>query len=177
MASPEPNPKVNETPGYFQRRAERLVLEGCRHWVVGIITQSTVPWTQAQLLYRGELGDENGARAVVSLARFVAALGPAMPSPLSTFGPGSSLLIPDEMLIMSLLSGLQHSDQRLQHFCLRHLCRVDGMEALAKTARTFSSTLAECGADLKPLPASVFKKTLNLMAITGRNKSACDGLH
>lgn len=108
---------------YFDRPPEKLVLDGYRHWTRGTVLRSTEPWTEAQLLYRGLLGDEDGERAIIALARFVRALGQCASCPLRAFRSGSRFVCSDETLVMGLIAGIQNGDEPVVHFCLDRLCR------------------------------------------------------
>ena len=60
---------------YFARPAERLVLEGYRHWTYGFATGDGVSWRSATDLYQDILGGYGSAAAVRALSGFVSTLG------------------------------------------------------------------------------------------------------
>ncbi len=146
---------------YFDRPPERLVLEGYRHWTRGTVLRSTEPWTQAQLLYRGLLGDEDGETAIVALAHFVTTLGRCAICPLRVFNAGSCNICRDETLVMGLIAGIQNGDEPAIDLCLRKLCRRPLCDSAAMAAGTFALTLKFLGQTMLPIPAHVVARILD----------------
>lgn len=87
---------------YFDRPAEKLVLEGYRCWTRGFILRSTEPWTEAHHLYRYLLGEDDAVHGIVALAGFVKSLGSCAACPLRTCRSGSPFICRDETLVMVL---------------------------------------------------------------------------
>ncbi len=140
---------------YFERPAEKLVLEGYRCWTRGYAARSTEPWTEAQLLYRGILGDENGEQAIIALAGFVRTLGCCASCPLRMYRSGSPVVCRDETLVMGMIAAIQNGDQPTLDFCLERLCNRDSRDEVAMVAGVFALKLRAMGQMLRPIPRHV----------------------
>lgn len=145
---------------YFDRPPEKLVLDGYRHWTSGTVLRSTEPWTEAQRLYRGLLGDKDGERAIVALARFVRTLGQCATCPLRVFNAGSRFICRDETLVMGLIAGIQNSDEECVLLCLENLCRRGLIDQAAVAAGDFALTLKAMDQTMLPVPARVVARLL-----------------
>lgn len=143
---------------YFERPPEKMVLQGFRFWTRGTVLRSMEPWTQAQLLYRALLGNEDGERAIIALARFVSTLGQCAPCPLKVFNSGSRFICRDETLVLGLISGIQNGDEPAVHFCLDKLCRHDLRDRTAMSAGAFALTLKALDYTMLPIPADVVER-------------------
>lgn len=120
---PESRESAAGQTAYFDRPPEKLVLDGYRHLIRGAALSSTEHLSKAQRLYRGLLGDEDGERAIMALAKFVRTLGQSAACPLNVFKPGSRHICRDETLVMALMAGIQNGDEQTIHYCLEKLCR------------------------------------------------------
>ena len=145
---------------YFERPPEKLVLQGFRFWTRGTVLSSMEPWTEAQLLYRGLLGDEDGERAIIALARFVRVLGQCASCPLKVFRSGSRFICRDETLVMGLIAGIQNGDEPTVHYCLEKLCRPDHRDSAAMAAGIFALTLKAMDCTMLPIPAHVVERIM-----------------
>lgn len=153
----------NSYPGpdsYFERPAEKLVLEGYRCWTRGYVMRSTEPWTDAQLLYRGMLGDANGEQAIIALAGFVKTLGQCAICPLRMFKSGSRFICRDETLVMGLIAGIQNGDQPAVEFSLKELCCPNLCEDVAMAAGVFALELKAMDKIMMPIPAHVLARII-----------------
>lgn len=146
---------------YFERPPEMLVLQGFRFWTRGTVLSSTEPWTQAQILYRGLLGDEDGERAIIALARFVRILGQCANCPLKVFNSDSRFVCRDETLVMALIAGIQNGDEPTVHYCLEKLCRPDHRDRAAMAAGAFALTLKALDHTMLPIPAHVVERIMS----------------
>lgn len=148
---------------YFDRPAEKLVLEGYRCWTRGFVLRSTEPWTEAEHLYRHLLGDNDARHAVVALAGFVKTLGRCAACPLRMFHSGSPFICRDETLVMGLVSGIQNCDEAATTFCLELLCCRKRCGEAAQAAGDFALTLKALHMVMMPIPTPV------LQSIAGRH--------
>lgn len=144
-------------PGYFDRPAEKLVLEGYRSWTHGFILRSMEPWTQAQLLYHDLLGPEDAPHAIVALAGFIKTLGQCAACPLRTFRSGSQFICRDEALVMGLIAGIQNCDESATFICLERLCCRMRRANAASAAGDYALTLKAMHMVMKPIPVSVIE--------------------
>jgi hypothetical protein len=146
--------------GYFERPPEKLVLEGYRCRTRGQVTRSTGPWTEAQLLYRGMLGDAAGEQAIIALARFVRTLGQCAACPLRMLRSGSPFICRDETLVLGLIAGLQNGDDPTVDFCLERLCCPQLCGEVSFAAGHFALTLKCHGKMMQPLAVHVLARIL-----------------
>lgn len=151
------NGAVGHIP-YFERPPEKMVLQGFRFWTRGTVLRSTEPWTKAQLLYRGMLGDDEGERAIIALARFVSTLGQCATCPLKVFHSSSRFICRDETLVMGLIAGIQNCNELTVHFCLEKLCRRTLRDRTAMSAGAFALTLKALDHIMWPIPAHVVER-------------------
>jgi hypothetical protein len=122
--------------------------------------RSTVPWTQAQELYRALLGDEDGEQAIITLARFVRTLGQCAICPLRVFNSGSYFICRDETLVMGLIAGIQNCDDPTVMLCLGKLCCADRGDEAAMAAGNFALTLKFMGKTMLPIPAHIVARII-----------------
>lgn len=146
---------------YFDRPPEKLVLDGYRHLIRGAALSSSNHLTRAQLLYRRLLGDDDGEKAIMALARFVRTLGQCAACPLNVFSPGSRNICRDETLVMALIAGIQNADERTIHYCLEKLCRPDHRDRAAMAAGVFALILKSLDHTMLPIPAHVVEQILS----------------
>jgi len=145
---------------YFARPAERLVLEGYRHWTCGFATGHEMSWQFATQLYDDILGGHGSATAVQALADFVATLGRCATCPLKTFESGSTHICRDEVLVMGLIAGIQNNDEEATSLCLTELSCATRCDEVALAAGSFALVLRGLDKHLLPIPASVLRDIL-----------------
>ncbi|MDZ5695667.1 hypothetical protein [Chelativorans sp. M5D2P16] len=155
---PERRNELDDPCRYFERPAEKLVLEGYRCWTHGYATRSTEPWIDAQRLYRRLLGEENGADAIIALAGFVKTLGVCAVCPLRMFRSGAPFICRDEALVLGLISGIQNADQPTVDYCLQSLCCPQFCEDVAMTAGAFALSLKASDRIMMPIPVHVLAR-------------------
>jgi len=146
---------TNQT--YHERTPERLVLEGYRHWSAGFDTQSIAPWEMAFLLYREELGAEDGKRALAELSHYVRTLKACSTCPLRSYPFHSRHLCLEECLSIGLIAGMQHDDGT-SDVCLQHMACPLRENEIATAAKTFAMVLSDLGQRLLPVPPTVIKE-------------------
>lgn len=144
---------------YFARPAERLVLEGYRHWTCGFATGDRTSLQSAAELYEGILGG-HGSAAVQALSDFVSTLGRCATCPLKTFESGSAHICRDEVLVMGLIAGIQNNDEEATSLCLTELSCATRCDEVALAAGSFALVLRGLDKHLLPIPASVLRDIL-----------------
>lgn len=174
---PQPHDTIARSSGYFERAPEKLVLEGYRCWTRGYVMQSTEPWTQAQLLYRGLLGSRNGTRAIVALAGFVKTLGLCATCSLCIFDSGSRFICRDEVLVMGLIAGIQNCDEPTIEACLQRLCRPQRSGEAAMAAGGFALSLKSMGKVMRPIPAHVIARLADRSPDMEADAMTCHTIH
>ena len=145
---------------YLYRPGEHLVLEGYRYWSSGVITGDYSHWQKAQLLYSEKLGHTEGKLLLMALSDFTRALGLCATCPLKTSPIGCQSLCRDEVLILGLLSGLQHDEQTTIILCLDGLVCGKKSEEVLYVAEILASTLKSLDKILLPVPCKVIKSIL-----------------
>lgn len=147
--------------GYFERPAEKLVLEGYRRWTAGYESGSVVPWEMALALYSEILGESGGRQVLAELAHFVRTLGRCAACPLRAFPFGSRHVCRDECLALGLVAGHQHGDGRAVELCLGALACAARAAEVSAAAAGFASMLAERHRVLLPIPPSAIEDILS----------------
>lgn len=139
---------------YFSRRAERLVLEGYRHWAAGFQTGSITPWEMGWSLYVDMLGYEHGEKLTTEMQGFVRTLKLCSACPLRAFPFNSRHLCLEECLVLGLVAGLQ-SDDEVAEFCLNRLTCPARCDPIRRAAQRLADTLSAMDAQLLPVPRHV----------------------
>ena len=154
------NCRNGNASAYLARPAERLVLEGYRHWTCGFATGDGMSWRSATELYEDILGGHGSATAVQALSDFVSTLGRCATCPLKTFASGSSHICRDEVLVMGLIAGIQNDDEEATALCLSELSCETRCDEVALAAGAFALVLRGLDKHLIPIPASVLHDIL-----------------
>ncbi len=145
---------------YLHRPSEYLVLEGYRHWSSGVITGNYSHWESAWNLFAVKLGVEEGRLALNALTKFTKTLGLCATCPLKTSPIGCNSLCRDEVLILGLLSGIQHGEETTVTLCLDGLTCPSRCEEVLIAAETLATTFRSLGKLLMPVPARTIKAIL-----------------
>lgn len=158
-------PRINDLNGqngcYFDRPAERLVLEGYRRWMSGFETGSITPWELTWQLYVETLGDADGRRAMTELSHFVRTLRRCAQCPLRMFPFGAHHVCRDECLTLGLIAGLQHGDEEAAATCLEAIACPLGRDEAGEAARAFATLLSEFELTLLPIPKPAIDDVLS----------------
>ena len=145
---------------YFERPAEKLVLEGYRHWTAGYDTGSVVPWEMAWGLYSDVLGGANARIALAHLSHFIRTLGRCAHCPLRAFPFGAHHICRDECLTLGLIAANQHQDMAAAELCIGAMvCAPRGRE-VAEAATDFAAALSGFEQRLLPIPAGIIEDVL-----------------
>ncbi|MEM9279536.1 MAG: hypothetical protein AAGA76_13260 [Pseudomonadota bacterium] len=145
---------------YLGRPSEHLVLEGYRLWSSGIITGDYSNWDSAWNLFAVKLGVKEGRLALNALTRFTKTLGLCAACPLKTSPVGCYSLCRDEVLILGLLSGIQHDDETVITLCLDALACPKRCEEVLLAAEFFATIMRTLNKLLLPVPANTIKAIL-----------------
>ena len=149
-----------QSVGYFERHAERLVLDGARLWQLGNRTGEARHFRNARRLYHDILGQMRATPVLGELAVFVAALGRCASCPLKAHMPGENHVTSDEVLLLGLIAGVQHGDDPLVGTCLDGLTCPARCDELAHSAARFAVTLRAHGHLLRPIPVAAVHDVL-----------------
>jgi hypothetical protein len=145
---------------YFARPPERLVLDGSRLWLMGVIHEEWRFFNDAACLYREILGAHLADYAVQELDRFVNTLGRCALCPLKAFPPGVRHICRDEVLLLGLVSAIQHGDDPSTQTCLNALTCPGRCEEAAMAAASFAIMLRSAGQKLACIPLSAIEDIL-----------------
>lgn len=151
---------MNSSHQYLERSGEHLVLEGYRYWSSGVITGDYSHWDKAWNLYAVRLGTKEGKIALDALTKFTKTLGLCAACPLKTSPVGCQHLCRDEVMILGLLSGIQHDEQTTITLCLDGLVCPKRCEEVLIAAEVLAITLRSLGKILLPVPPEVIKAIL-----------------
>lgn len=137
---------------WVQRPAERLVLDGYRHWAEHQARSACGILHTRPDLYQTALGRRVGRLAMAAWRDFVQALDLCAACPLRSMAAGSGGICADEVLIIGLVAGIQNGDQAATETCLRRLTCASGCETVALAAGNFALVLKSVGMTLQPVP-------------------------
>ncbi|MEP3275132.1 MAG: hypothetical protein ABJN26_08335 [Stappiaceae bacterium] len=156
---------------YCKREPEKLVLQGYRLWSMGIVTQEYTHWEDAWNLFAGTLGADDGRFVMDAMVRFVRTLGRCAACPLRTHAPESAWLCQDEILVLGLIAGIQHGDDKAVQFCLNALSCSSRCSDVELAAGEFALTLRSLDKRLLPISLEVLGNTLGQIASEDRSNA------
>lgn len=139
---------------YLDRKGERLVVQGFRHWLSGYEFGDTACWEQAWSLFTDELGAVNAGALVTHLHFWVKAIREKASEPVRCLTCQCRYLCREECLCVGMIAALQHGDEASAALCAGALVGGRADEVIA-TARQFASLLIENGACLLEVPPHV----------------------
>jgi hypothetical protein len=139
---------------YLDRKGERLVVQGFRHWLSGYEFGDTACWEQAWSLFTDELGAVNAGVLVSHLHYWVKAIREKAAEPVRCLTCQCRYLCREECLCVGMIAALQHGDEASAALCAGTLVGGRADEVIA-TARQFASLLIENGARLLEVPPHV----------------------
>jgi hypothetical protein len=145
---------------YFNRPAEKLVIEGYRHWHAVEAFGRAEHWQAAVRLYCGLLGRQPGARALADLAQFVETLERCAACPLRALPFGDGHLNREEALVIGLVAGIQHGDEAATRACLDGLTCASRCDEVEAAAGRFAVTLKASRHLLVPVPRATIEDIL-----------------
>ena len=139
---------------YLDRKGERLVVQGFRHWLSGYEFGDTACWEQAWSLFTDELGAVNAGALVSHLHFWVKAIREKAAEPVRCLTCQCRYLCREECLCVGMIAALQYGDEASAALCAGALVGGKADEVIA-TARQFASLLVENGARLLEVPPHV----------------------
>jgi len=149
---------------YLDRKGERLVVQGLRHWLSGYEFGDTACWEQAWTLFTDELGAVNAGALVTHLHFWVKAIREKAAEPIRCLTCQCRCLCREECLCVGMIAALQHSDEASASLCAGALLGSHADEVI-RAARQFASLLSANGARLLEVPPHVI-----LSIVSGEQK-------
>lgn len=150
---------------------ERLVLEGYRHWVVGMAISQRPDLARIESLYGDYFPSDQVRPALTALMGFINALGICSTCPLKTFQVGSGHLCRDEAMVLALIAALQHGDEEAAELSLVSLSCKNRCAEVAVAAGELAVILKSANYVLLPISISVME---NILAISRASRHASD---
>lgn len=145
---------------YKNRPSEYFVLEGYRHWSAGVVTGDYSYWEIVRDLFEFKLGDSDGQLVLGAVTRFAKAMGLFSVCPLQSSHVGCHSMCRDEVLMLGLVSGIQHEDETAIALCLDALVQPQRFEEVVCAATVLSSTLSSLEKHLLPVPTRTIRAIL-----------------
>ena len=139
---------------YLDRKGERLVVQGFRHWLSGYEFGDVACWEQAWSLFTEELGAVNAGVLVSHLHDWVKAMREKSAEPIRCLTCQCRYLCREECLCVGMIAALQHGDEASAALCAGMLVGGKADEVIA-TARQFAALLMDNGARLLEVPPHV----------------------
>ncbi len=151
---------------YLDRKGERLVVQGFRHWLSGYEFGDVACWEQAWSLFTEELGAVNAGVLVSHLRDWVKAMRERSAEPIRCLTCQCRYLCREECLCVGIIAALQHGDEASAALCAGTLVGGRADEVIT-TARQFAALLMGNGARLLEVPSLVI-----VSIISGERESA-----
>lgn len=151
---------------YLDRKGERLVVQGFRHWLSGYEFGDVACWEQAWSLFTEELGAVNAGVLVSHLHDWVKAMREKSAEPIRCLTCQCRYLCREECLCVGMIAALQHGDESSAALCAGTLVGGQADEVIA-TGRQFAALLMDNGARLLEVPPHVI-----VSIISGERQSA-----
>jgi hypothetical protein len=139
---------------YLDRKGERLVVQGFRHWLSGYEFGDAACWEQAWTLFTEELGAVNAGVLVSHLHDWVKAMREKSAEPIRCLTCQCRYLCREECLCVGMIAALQHGDEASAALCAGALVGGKADEVIA-TGRQFAALLMDNGARLLEVPPHV----------------------
>jgi radical SAM protein with 4Fe4S-binding SPASM domain len=139
---------------YLDRKGERLVVQGLRHWLSGYEYGDVACWEQAWSLYTEELGAIGAGEVITRLHLFVQSLRANAAEPVQCLTCQCRFLCRSECICVALIAALQHGDGETALLCASSLVSAQVKEVLIK-ASAYAESLNQHGGRLIAVPASV----------------------
>ena len=149
-----------QAQAYLDRVSEQLILDGYRSWSKGLITGNVSLWNDVWNMFAVQLGTRNGKLALDALSNFTRTLERCSSCPRKTNHAGCNFLVRDEVLILGLISGIQHDDETTIAICLDELSCPSRCDEILIAAEILAVTFRGLERVLLPIPASTIKAIL-----------------
>jgi len=141
----------------LERRPERLVVLGYRHWLAGYDTGSIDPWEMAWTLFAGELGAADGRATLATVADWVRELRARSDGSPRFYPHSCRWLCRDECLALAAVSALQHGDPASATVSLAALGHGGTGCGAGAAAGSVADQLFHVGQVLMPVPPAVIE--------------------
>jgi predicted Zn-ribbon and HTH transcriptional regulator len=155
---------------YLDRKGERLVVQGFRHWLSGYEFGDVACWEQAWTLFTQETGAVNAGALVSQLHYWVKAIRERAIDPVRCLTCQCRYLCREECLCVGMISALQHGDEESAALCAATLVGEKADDVIA-AARQFAKLLNDNGARLLEVPSHV------IISIISGERAASTPLH
>ena len=139
---------------YLDRKEERLVVQGFRHWLSGYEFGDVACWEQAWALFSDEVGALNAGILVSHLHYWVKSIREKATEPVRCLTCQCRYLCREECLCVGMIAALQYGDEESAALCAGTLVGGRADEVIA-AARQFASLLIDNGARLLEVPPHV----------------------
>jgi hypothetical protein len=139
---------------YLDRKGERLVVQGFRHWLSGYEFGDVACWEQAWSLFTDELGAVNAGALISHLHYWVKAIREKAAEPVRCLTCQCRYLCREECLCVGMIAALQHGDEASAALCAGALVGGNADEVIVP-ARHFALLLSANGARLLEVPPHV----------------------
>jgi hypothetical protein len=142
----------------FERRPERLVLEGFRRWMAGYATGDLTHWEEAWNLHAASLGPRDARVVVDRLARFVKIVRDWSICPIACFPGGCRHICRHECFALAMVAASQNGDLDSLAAAMRHLIDPDGHEEAMLPALAYAEAMKENNLMLMRVPKTVIEE-------------------
>lgn len=139
----------------YERRPERLVLEGFRRWMAGYNSGNLGNWEDVWNLYTLELGWRQAGLVVERLAQFVHTVRDWSICPISCFPGGCRHICRHECFALAMVASSQNQDPDSLAAAMGHLIDPQGHAAAIQPALAYAQAMRDNDLLLMPVPRHV----------------------
>ncbi len=149
-----------ESESQIDHRADRLILEGYRRWCTWHVTKDISQWEIARDRFVEFFGYSEGLYVIALLTEFTGKVCACARRPLNRRPIECNAVCKHEVLILGLVSGIQHDDETAVTLCLDALVDKARFEEVYYSAQVLATILQSLGCTLLPIPAETVRHLL-----------------
>ncbi|MEO0328248.1 MAG: hypothetical protein AAF217_06565 [Pseudomonadota bacterium] len=143
-----------------ERVAEKLILEGYRRWCAWIVTRDDFHWEVTKRHFVSALGNRDGSYALGLFAEFATRLKLSTQRSLFSRPCNCESLCFQEVLLLGLLSGIQHDDGTAVALCLDGITGNSNHDELYPASEALAQFLYASEKEFFPIPANTIKSVI-----------------
>jgi len=150
MSGHHARPRLSAAFIPIQRRPERLVALGFRHWVSGYQSGDVHCWEQAWQIYAEALGPRDARLAVSELSSWVMAVSASARREIGVFPCGRRGFCRDECLAVGMVAACQHDACPALRACAFALIESSLIDEVVHQTESFAAILHSLDQTLSP---------------------------
>lgn len=149
--------KVHDDVG---QSPDSLILEGYRRWCTWHVTKDDAQWEIARNRFVNFFGSREGLYVIALLSELNNKICACARCPLNRRPINCNALCLHEVLILGLISGIQHDDETAVTLCMDELVSQARFEEVYYAAQILATILQSLERTLFPVPAETIRHML-----------------